>query len=381
MTVDPLAVLFWTAALVSGWRAIRNYSVTRWCWTGLWMGCGFLSKYTTPLQLLCWVVFFILWKPARPQLRRLGPYLALLVVAFCALPVLIWNAQNGWISAAHVAEHGGMGRSWRPVLRYVGDFIGAEALLLNPIYFLGAGWASIVFWRRSAQKPLLVFLFSMGAPVFLFYLLLSLHSRVLPNWIAPTVLPLFCLMIVYAEERWRDGNARLKSWLITGLGLGFAAVILAHDTDLIGKFAGRPLPPSSDPLRRVRSWVSTAQVVQEARRRLLTEGKPVFIIGSHYGITSLLTFYLPEAKAAVATEPLVYYQHSPQPVNQYFFWPGYQRRKGENAIFVLPTDNPVPPPDQLQREFAAVQDLGLREIQYHGRVFHRFQLFECRGLR
>ena len=59
---------------------------------------------------------------------------------------------------------------------------------------------------------------------------------------------------------------------------------------------GQPLPPDKDPLRRVRAWQATAEVVEAARARLLAEGKPVFIVVHHYGITGLLSFYLPEAR-------------------------------------------------------------------------------------
>src|SRR5204863_5848172 len=80
MTVDPLSVLFWTAAMVSGWYAVQfNAPIRYWLWTGLWMGLGFLSKFS--YQLLCWVLFFILWPPARKHLRGPGPYLALLINA------------------------------------------------------------------------------------------------------------------------------------------------------------------------------------------------------------------------------------------------------------------------------------------------------------
>src|SRR5690606_35207808 len=47
MTIDPLSVLFWTAAMIVGWRAVQNEGTTRdWVWAGIWMGLGFLSKYT-----------------------------------------------------------------------------------------------------------------------------------------------------------------------------------------------------------------------------------------------------------------------------------------------------------------------------------------------
>ena len=121
MTVDPLSVLFWTAAMLAGWRAVQESSSTwHWCEVGLWLGLGFLSKYTELFQLLCWAVFFVLWPPARSHLRRPGPYLALLLNVICALPVLIWNGQHQWITVTHVAGDAGMTSAWKPTLRILG---------------------------------------------------------------------------------------------------------------------------------------------------------------------------------------------------------------------------------------------------------------------
>ena len=75
-----------------------------------------------------------------------------------------------------------------------------------------------------------------------------------------------------------------------------------------------------------------------ARSDLLSEGKPVFIIAGHYGTTSLLTFYIPEAQAGVPDDPLVYCLSSDEPKNQFYFWPGYETRKGQNAIYIAPVD-------------------------------------------
>jgi len=335
--------------------------------------------------LLCWAVFFVLWPPARKHLRRPGPYLALLVNLVCALPVLVWNAQHQWITVSHVADIAGAHSAWKPTLKYLGEFLGAELGLLNPIFFVATVWAAIVFWRRGRHNPRLVYFFSMGAPVFLVYLAQSFRSSVLPNWIAPSVLPLLCLMVIYWDTKWRLGATQLKPWLVAGLTLGFVLVILAHDTNLIAKATGWRLPVNQDPLHRVREWSEVARVTGLARQELLAEGKPVFIIADHYGLAGEISFYLPEAKAAMTEEPLVFYPTSPTPENQFYFWPGYTNRQGQNAIFVreLARDRTSDPaaPSALEQEFESVTLLGVRNVLYHGRVLRPLQIYACRGLR
>jgi len=384
MTVDPLSVLFWAAAMLAGWRAVRENARTQdWLWVGLWMGLGFLSKYTGLFQWLCWVVFFGLWKPARRQLRRPGPYLALLVNVLCALPVLLWNGQHGWATLGHVASDAKVGEASRILTP---EFLGVEMGVLNPVFFVAMVWAAIAFWRRDRHDPRLVYFFSMGAPLFLAYLLHSLHGRVLANWIAPSVLPLFCVAVIYWDKRWRLGVTKIRGWLIAGLAVGFPLVLIGHNTDLIGKLTGHPLPLRLDPLHRARGWDDTAAAVEGARQALLTEGKPVFIITAHYGMAGQISFYLPEAAAAASGIPLVYCQVGERPENQFYYWPTYESRKGENAIFVQQLDRdhpaPLPPSARLLAEFESVTDLGVTNVLYHDRELLRpLQVFACRGLK
>jgi hypothetical protein len=274
MTVDPPSVLFWTAALLAGWRALQpDGKTSHWCWTGWWMGLGFLSKYTELFQLLSWVVFFALWKPARVHLRRPGPYLALLINFLCTLPVLAWNAQHGWITVTHVAERGGAGQVWHPTLRFFFEFLVTEAGLLNPFFFFPTIWAAVAFWRHDRKDARLVFFFSMGAPLFLCYLLFTLRARVLPNWIAPSVVPLFCLCVIYWEKFLRTSRT-LRILQAVGIVCGLALVTLLHDTNLIKQITGRPLPAKIDPLTRVRGNAEMARLTEEARQQLeAREGK------------------------------------------------------------------------------------------------------------
>jgi len=147
---------------------------------------------------------------------------------------------------------------------------------------------------------------------------------------------------------------------------------------------GHPLS-IEDPTHRVLGWAETAQTVEAARQKLKTEGSPVFIIGGHYGITGEVTFNLPEARAAVRDHPIVYYLDAKTPDNQFYFWPGYGDRKGENAIFVetldLNSDKIHDPPEELVAEFESVTSLGAFVITHDGQPVRRIQITECRGLR
>lgn len=236
---------------------------------------------------------------------------------------------------------------------------------------------------RGGALP--TFLLCMGLPLFLGYFLYTLRARVQPNWIVPAVLPLLCLAALQANACWRKGVRSVRVWFIAGLALGLPLVVLLHDTNLTGKLFGQTLPTNRDPLVRVRGWKAMAETVEAERQRVIAaEGKPVFLIGAHYGITSLLSFYIPEAKAAVPRAPIVFYQSSEKPENQYGFWPGYASRKGHSALYVQQLKQgaqPEPPPARLAAEFARIEDLGARDIEHRGRVIHTVRLLLCRELK
>jgi membrane-associated phospholipid phosphatase/4-amino-4-deoxy-L-arabinose transferase-like glycosyltransferase len=467
MTVDCLSVLFWTLAMLSGWQAVRSTdahvranesrtwasALRPWLWTGLWLALGFLSKNTNAFQLLCFALFFVLWKPARAQLRTAGPWLALGLVALALLPQLLWNAQHGWATVEHLHNRAGLAQAWKFTPNYLIDFLAAELVLLNPAFLaliLGGVLATLAQLRggdlqspsggassesgsegqvrRSESHPtdqgtklrpnrwkytvrmegarpasslsgtadgdcksparasaLPVFLLCMGLPLLLGYFLYTLRARVQPNWIVPAVLPLLCLAALQADACWRRGIRSVRVWFLAGLALGLPLVILLHDTNLTGKIFGTPLPPKLDPLNRVRGWKALAETVEVERQKVIAaEGKPVFLIGAHYGLTSLLSFYIPEAKVGAPHAPLVFYQSSAKPENQYGFWPGYNARLGATALYVQQLKKgaqPEPPPARLAAEFTRIEDLGTREIQYRGRPIHTVRLLLCRELR
>jgi hypothetical protein len=244
----------------------------------------------------------------------------------------------------------------------------------------------------------------MGAPIFLLYFMLSWHSRIQPNWIAPAVIPLFCLMALYWEKQFQRRTALLKPILVFGLAFGAVVVIFLHAPNLFEKLLGRPVPAKLDLLHRARGWKEVAALAGQARQDLAAEGPPAFIIGQDYGITSQIAFYLPEAKSRILTDPLVFFYATSTPENQFYYWPNYLNRTGQNAIFVRDFDRPslrpnwfslwwhhdnnifepgepkIPLPAEVRAQFDSFTDLGVRDIVAHGGLVRRVQLVACRHL-
>jgi hypothetical protein len=349
-------------------------------------------------------VFFLLWPPARRHLRRPGPCLALLIAALCCVPPVIWMQQHQWITLEHIATDGQLDKGWTRT--HVLEFLLTETALLHPLFLWAALWAAVAFWRRDRRDPFQLFLFSMGAPLFAGCFLLSWHSHIEGNWIAPSVIPLFCLMAVYWGKRWERRAALLRPLLAGGLAFGLAVVAVLHDANLVNKLVHRKLPPQFDLLRRAHGWKEMARIAGQARRELAAGGTPAFIIADHYGFASELSFYLPEAKSRVGAEPLVYFYAAAHPRNQFYYWPNYLRRAGQNAVFIREISRPAlrpdwfsrwwrrepeiflpdkpaggPPPLEVQRQFESFTDLGARDVVYDGAIVRRVQLIQCRRLR
>jgi len=180
MTIDPLLVLFWTAAMIAGWRAVQPDGKTSdWVWVGIAIGAGFLSKYSAAYQIICFLLFMLFWKPARQQLRRPGPYLALLIVLLCTIPVIIWNSQHGWITLRHVSQNAGLDKQFQWTARFLIDFVISEVFLLNAIFLIAGLWAWVALSQQKHRNTLSLYLFWMGAPVLLGHHFYTLHSRVI----------------------------------------------------------------------------------------------------------------------------------------------------------------------------------------------------------
>ena len=172
-------LMAWTVALMHLTLTLMDPSqvrrVTPWLQLGLLLGLAGLSKYTAVLPAAALAVCLLKVHGIRllgnPRLW-LATALALLLVT----PVIVWNAQNHWVSFTYQSQHGA-GGAWH--IQHVMQFLLVQLLAYGPLLLWGvAGLGQQV---GAPQRWLLLFF------VIPFALLayLSGGGTSLPHWTAP----------------------------------------------------------------------------------------------------------------------------------------------------------------------------------------------------
>ena len=355
MTIDPLSVFFWAWGANLSWRAYETGRMRYWLLLGAAIGIGFLAKFINAVQLVC-VALFLCWsRPHRHFLFSRQSLAAMLAFAVTSFPVFLWNAQKGWLNVRALHERSGIQHSFgvRPieVLRYLAGQLGA----ITPLLMAGIVIATLGLWRFQSDQTRVKHLLSQFVPIQAMYLLLSLNSRVEPNWIAPSLIAGIVLLVAF----WRHFINRSPKWrwaAWAGLGLALVTTLLLHSATFFC------LPLKLDLMRRGEGWLDFAQHVQQARQQT----RPDLLIANYYAQASMMQFYLPD-------RPFTYLPPAPYGDSQFTLWPGYTVGHGTRALYV--SDSRGPLPKQLKDEFDHWELVDDFWSQYHGRATTHFQIY------
>lgn len=336
---DPPLVCGWTVALFALWRA-RDGGLVWWLLAGVAAGCALLSKYTA-IFLAPAGLALLLFDPAmRRQLRRPGPYLAVLVAAIVFLPVLAWNVRNDFESFRFQTESrfaaGRLGTAW------LTEFLGGQFAALHPALAVALPFAVVWAARRSfARDPRAAWLLVFGLPLPLYLLANSLFIQVKINWVAPAYVPLVLAIVVW----WREsGIASSRPTAIRVAVLSLLVVLLAVPLAP----AWRLIPPGKGS-----SWIGWDEIAARAEAwedRIDAEDGiegNVFFFGADYRDAAQLGRALKilwkdedehpgPAGGRDSGEPTLAQNVFAKPALQYDHWEPPANRTGQDAIFVLP---------------------------------------------
>lgn len=372
MTIDAPLLSFWGFALWATLGALLpregEDARPRWWLAGLFTGLALLSKQTAAaLPALTALAILLRFGPRRLPWGGVVRYSVPIVLSL--LPVLLWNAQHGWVTLVHTSEHFG-GEPWNfpDALGDFAGFFGSQAVLFAPVTFLlvlaviGQGLRR---WRALEPAERVLWLF--GPLPLAGVMLLALAQRVQPNWAAPFYLAAVALAAGWlARGRFRPAWRKAALWtgaMLTLLAYALPPLLLA--TGLAGV--------KQDPLARARGWEALAHAVDEVSVNTGLSGAPILCI-THRQPVSELAFYLP-------SQPIVYrWNPSGRIESQHEVWPGPTEHLGENFLLVS-SKGEDGLPAEVRDVFRRVDFLEKLEVPYGPDRSHRYHLYAGRSLR
>ncbi|MEQ1859850.1 MAG: glycosyltransferase family 39 protein [Chthoniobacteraceae bacterium] len=400
MTIDPLSIFFWAAALATCWRAIEESPAFSWWWsaTGALIGLGFLAKYTNAMQLVSIALLLALTPKYRGEFKRPGFYAMLAMFLACCTPIIVWNAQHDWVTLDHLTARGGLKKPFALEFGEFGKFLLTHFGVYSPLIF-GAMLAAVAWAFPKARHSFKVrYLLAFTLPLFALYFWLSLKQAGEANWTAPSSLSLALLAVALWHER-AESSVRVGRFALTALAIGAAMSLALMNTDLV-RATGVSWAYARDPSSRMRGWQSAAAEIERFRDRYEAEhGVPVFLIANEHEVAASLGFYLGDKRPAGPGHPPIYIPAQPYFEDQFSFWPrydqlidlppGYQREdtiyteeqgynpfKGHTALYI--TDRAeVKAPSSIKDAFEQWEMIACIDQTRRGQPLRQLRIFVC----
>ncbi|MBS0250756.1 MAG: glycosyltransferase family 39 protein, partial [Proteobacteria bacterium] len=312
VTPDLPSVLFAGLIIWSLAELDRSGNAKWWLAIGLFAGLGLVSKYTD-LFLGATILVWLLATPEnRKWFRAPELWIGGVIAALIASPVVIWNAEHGWVS--FIKQFGRVGHEGKATAEYIVELIGGFALLESPLIALLAlvGFIGVVRRAISERGRSDVLLAAAILPMLLYFCIHALHDRVQGNWPGP-LYPSFAICaalgVAALPVAWR------RTAFVSALVLGFAttAVIYTH--------ALHPLFSSpKDPTEQMRGWPALADAIEKKREETgaswlatssyATTGQLMYAINGRSPVAQLderiRYIFLPPLPDAVVNKPALY---------------------------------------------------------------------------
>ena len=282
---------------------------TWWIAAGLAAGFALLSKYTGFFLGLGAVVWVFASRRERHWLTSPWPYMGAGLGLVMFVPVLLWNAEHGWISFAQQFGRVGGGAF---TLRYLGEFLAGQFALASPVIAVltVAGIVQILREPDSRRREILIV--ASAAPAMLYFLWHSLRGRVQGNWpsfLYPALAIAAAMASVAFTERRRSRVLQFLHVLAIPLAAGMLAAVYAQAV-----FGFIPL--LRDPVSRLLA-VGIERVVEDLDM-LREQNGAQGIVTTGYAPTAWFSFYLPSRAPVMQLNERYRYLNDPLPAAEFF---------------------------------------------------------------
>lgn len=195
-------------------------SLIHWIAAGITLGLALLSKYSAVLFAFSALALLVTLPHGRRALKTPGPWLALVIAALCTLPIVVWNAENGWVSLGFQGHRATSGGFYPFNMLAV---IGGNAGYIWPWTWFVAVVMIVRGAKRRAATAERVFAYFALPPIIVFSLIAMFSSEFLPHWAMPGYVFAFPLVgLWYSELQLRRPRVPGR---VLGASMGLLAVL------------------------------------------------------------------------------------------------------------------------------------------------------------
>jgi len=354
---DHLLVFFGLAALygfhrfLAGWRS--GEGGYRYLYLGaLALGFAGLSKYNGALLGAGLVALVLLSATYRSLLRDKHLHLALAISLAMQAPVLLWNAQHGFVSFDFIlgARHGGQSNAagWSGLAGFFLGMIG----LLGPFLLLplgrflvapgetlpASGLGRAVFWVSS--------IVILGA---------SLFTDVLFHWNLVAYIGVLPFLALHLRERWV-----LICQLVYGLIAGGLALV---------NYSIVPVMALVSYADQTTAWSYGWEQVAARVEAAAAATAPGFVAATDYTLASQLAFALGD-RDVTSLNPRR---------EQFDFWFAPDEHAAESAIIVGDAWRPLT--GEIEAQFERITPVETIAVGRYGKIIDTYQLYLGEGYR
>jgi 4-amino-4-deoxy-L-arabinose transferase-like glycosyltransferase len=339
-----------------------------WLAGGFWLGLAALSKYSAVFFAFGLVAFIVLSPRQRHWLAHPAPYLAALLCLAMASPVVVWNAQNHWVSFAFQGGRGAPGVHWRPL--QVVQMIVGEIAWLTPWLFVPLVGALVAAARSAgADERRRLLLWLSLPPIVLFSLTPLWGARGLPHWPMPGWFFAFPLLGVWLSDGWAR-RFNWRAWAIASAALlgAIALILVSHAANgWIGRVL--PLPAGAiDPTLEALGW---DRLASSPLLRVEDGAAPAFVVATKWSEGGKI------ALALGPDMPVIVYSDDPRGMA---FLEDSARFVGRDALIIVPQNRLASAAASLQPFFASLGEAQTISLGRGGREEIDLALIPAHGL-
>ena len=278
-------------------RAARTPTDRRaWIVLGLALGLAWLSHYRAGMLMLTGLVFLLVTPRGRMLWREPGLWLALAIAAIGVVPLLVFNANHGWVAL-------GFQLIDRNPWSFHADGLlqpFEQALICTPLFYAVLLVTAFYCLRRAALGPWDLIAVSALVPI-LGYLILGCFAddtRLRVHWPLPGYLPLLLVVPVFLNSIHGFANQTVRRFVTAAtFALLVAGMLLTYLY-----FGLAAVPGGAGVLSRFKAfpehWVGWYEIAAETQRHLQ---EPRFahsvLVADNFLLAAELQFALNDARS------------------------------------------------------------------------------------